>query len=424
MTSSNIHPVCLISIVASLLLASCSSGSPTQSAETGESDEASVQRVFGVCGSGAPLELPCGFPLPREDAANPLSIEKIALGRLLFYDRNMSFNQTQSCGDCHLQEKAFTDGLTVSIGSEGHIHPRNAMTMTNVVYNGTMNWANNQVVDLVQQALAVITNEDPIELGWAGHEYELLARLEAPAAGDYASTPFAVTPPDYPALFAVTFPDEANSVTMSTFTQAVAAFGSTFISGDSDFDKENRGEPNTMTDAARRGRDLFFSERLECFHCHSGFNFTDSVDHSGVQFTQNSFHNNGLYNLDGNGLYPSDNHGLREFTLQPRDEGKFRAPTLRNIELTAPYMHDGSIATLGEVIDHYARGGRLISVGPNAGDGALSPLRSGFVTGFVITGAERLDMVAFLHSLTDWEFICRDDLSDPFERIQQNAMCP
>ena len=117
-------------VIIDLLLASCSSGSPTQSAETGESNETTVQRVFGICGSGAPLELPCGFPLPREDATNPLSIEKIARGRLLFYDRNMSFNQTQSCGDCHLQEKAFTDGLTVSIGSEGHIHPRNAMTMT------------------------------------------------------------------------------------------------------------------------------------------------------------------------------------------------------------------------------------------------------------------------------------------------------
>ena len=251
MTLHKIHPVCVISIVISVLLVGCSSGSST------ESDTTAVQRVFGACGSGAPLELPCGFPLPREDAANPLSVEKIALGRLLFYDRNMSFNQTQSCADCHLQEKAFTDGLTVSIGSEGHIHPRNAMTMTNVVYNGTMNWANNQVVNLVQQAHAVITNEDPIELGWVGHETELLSRLSAPAAGDYTNTPFAVTPPDYPALFAAAFPDEVTPVNMSTFTRAVAAFGSTFISGDSDFDKENRGESNNMSDAARRGRDLF-----------------------------------------------------------------------------------------------------------------------------------------------------------------------
>ena len=407
-------------LLCSLLISACSSDSSGDSNE-----EVSVREsVFGNCGSGAPIELPCGYPMPRETENNPLTLEKIELGRLLFYDRNMSFNQTQSCGDCHLSEKAFTDGLAVSIGSEGHTHPRNAMSMTNVVYNSTMNWANNQMVNLTQQALAVITNEDPIELGWSGRETTMLSRLVSPDPADYTGTPFAITAPDYPGLFAKAFPDEAEQITMSTFSRAVAAFSATFISGDSDFDKENRGEANGMTDAAKRGRELFFGERMECFHCHSGFNFTDSVDHSGVQFTQNSFHNNALYNLDGNGLYPSDNHGLREFTLKPEDEGKFRAPTLRNIELTAPYMHDGSIASLEEVIDHYARGGRLISVGPNAGDGALSPLKSSFVTGFVISPEERLDLVAFLHSLTDWQFICRDDLTDPFGNLNKHPLCP
>jgi len=404
-------------LCASLVLASCSSGSSGK-------DDSDSKTVYGECGSSAPVELPCGFPVPREDADNPITVEQIALGRLLFYDRNMSFNQTQSCADCHLQEKAFSDGLTTSVGSEGHTHSRNAMTMTNVVYNSTMNWANNQVINLTQQALAVITNEDPIELGWAGREAVMLERLRAADTRDYAGTALASTPPDYPALFAQAFPNEADTISLSTFTRAVAAFGSTFISGDSDFDKENRGEANSMTDAAKRGRELFFSERFECFHCHAGFNFSDSVDHSGVQFSQNSFHNNALYNLDGNGLYPGDNHGLREFTLKPEDEGKFRAPTLRNVELTAPYMHDGSIATLAEVIDHYARGGRLISSGPNAGDGALNPLKSSFVTGFVISDEEKLDMVSFLNSLTDWKFICQDDLSDPFGIIQKNPMCP
>ena len=177
-------------ILASLVLAGCSD-SLTPSGEQAAS-------VFGECRSGAAVELPCGFPIPREAANNPLTMEKIALGRLLFYDRNMSFNQTQSCGDCHLQDRAFTDGKTVSIGSEGHRHPRNALSMTNVVYNGTLNWANNQVINLDQQALAVITNEDPVELGWAGHEAEMLARLQSPRAADYSGTPFASDPPDYP----------------------------------------------------------------------------------------------------------------------------------------------------------------------------------------------------------------------------------
>lgn len=297
------------------------------------------------------------------------------------------------------------------------------MSMTNVVYNATMNWANNQIITLQQQALAVLLNEDPIELGWTGHENEMLDRLKAPDPADYAGTRFDAAPPDYPKMFREAFP-QADPVTLTNVTRALAAFGSIMISGDSAFDREQRGEQNAMTDAARRGRDLFFSERLECFHCHGGFNFSDSIDHSGIRFTQNSFHNNALYNIDGNGLYPPDNHGLREFTLKAEDEGKFRAPTLRNIELTAPYMHDGSIATLDGVIDHYARGGRLITAGPFAGDGALNPNRSSLINGFAITADERLDLIAFLKSLTDWTFVCRDDLSDPFGNIPEHPACP
>ena len=407
----------------SLLLTGCGGGSGSNTV-IDDGNGATVS-VYGECGSGAVVELPCGFPQPREEIENPLTAEKIELGRFLFYDRNMSFNKTQSCGDCHQQDKGFTDGLTVSQGSEGHIHARNAMSMTNVIYNGTQNWSNNAILNLSRQALAVITNEEPIELGWTGREDQMLARLVAPAIADYAATP-----PDYPALFAAAFPDEIDPITIGTFTRAIGAFGSTFISGDSAFDKNNRNQTNTMTDAAKRGNILFFSERLECFHCHNGFNFSDSTDHSGNQFTHNTFHNNGLYNIDGDndgtgdGLYPVDNHGLRVFTLKTEDEGKFRAPTMRNIAMTAPYMHDGSIATLEEVIDHYARGGRLISVGPNAGDGALSPFRSSFVKGFILTPDERLDLVAFLESLTDWDFLCRDELSDPFGVIPKHNLCP
>jgi cytochrome c peroxidase len=222
-------------------------------------------------------------------------------------------------------------------------------------------------------------------------------------------------------MFADAFPEASATITLETVVKAYAAFGSIMVSGDSEFDREKRGEANTMSEAAKRGRELFFGERLECFHCHGGFNFSDSVDH-----------NNALYNIDGDGdgigdgLYPANNHGLREFTLLPEDEGKFRAPTLRNIALTAPYMHDGSIATLDEVIDHYARGGReILPPDPNAGDGALSPNNtSGFINGFVITADERLDLIEFFNSLTDWTFVCREDLSDPFVNVPRHAMCP
>jgi cytochrome c peroxidase len=178
-----------------------------------------------------------------------------------------------------------------------------------------------------------------------------------------------------------------------------------------------------MSESAKRGRELFFSERLECFHCHGGFNFSQSTTHDKSVFTEIEFHNNGLYNIDGSGAYPLDNHGLWEFTFKPEDMGRFRAPTLRNIELTAPYMHDGSIATLEEVIDHYARGGRLISSGPLAGDGAKNPFKSEFIVGFMITADEKTDLINFLKSLTDWEFICDERFSDPFGNLLPHPHC-
>jgi len=403
-----------LGLLASYMLASCS-----------DSDGVPPVAEPTVCDTGSFVTLPDNFPTPEIPCNNQLNAFKIQLGRFLFYDRNISFNQTQSCADCHQQDKAFTDGLMTSIGSEGAIHPRNAMSMTNVVYNATQNWANNLITDLDQQALAVLLNEAPIELGWTGHEDEILDRLRNPDPTDYAATP-----PDYPALFTAAFSEEEIAITIDTATKAISAFGSTMVSVNSAFDKNQRGESSTMSEAAKRGRDLFNGERLECFHCHGGFNFSESVDHTGLQFTQISFHNNALYNIDvtgdgiGDGNYPADNHGLREFTLESRDEGKFRPPTLRNIELTGPYMHDGSIATLDEVIDHYARGGREILIGPNAGDGALNPNKSSFINGFVITAQERLDLIEFFNSLTDWDFICNPDLSDPFGNLTMHPVCP
>lgn len=368
----------------------------------------------------ANLDIPANFPPPRLPDNIPITDEKIKLGRFLFYDRNMSFNQTQSCGDCHQQDKAFTDGLTTSIGSEGAIHPRNAMGLANIIYNGTQNWANNAITDLDDQALAVLLNEEPIELGWSGREQLIADRFKLVHTG--------VLPGgediDYPALFAAAFPEKPQPVDLNSFIQALAAFGTTMISGDSEFDKFQRGEANTMSDAAKRGLELFNSERLDCFHCHIGFNFSDNIDHDNLPFTQHTFHNNGLYNIGGNGDYPPDNQGLFEFTLNASDKGKFKPPTLRNIELTAPYMHDGSLATLDDVLEHYRRGGTLTAAGPNAGDGALNPNKSEFVDSFAITANEKLDVIEFFKSLTDWNFICKQTLSDPFGNIPMHPNCP
>jgi cytochrome c peroxidase len=159
---------------------------------------------------------------------------------------------------------------------------------------------------------------------------------------------------------------------------------------------------------------LFFSERLECFHCHGGFNFTDSTTHENTRVDSVGFHNTGLYNIDANGAYPAENTGLYDMTGQRRDMGRFRAPTLRNIALTGPYMHDGSIATLEEVIAHYQRGGRLIGDGPYAGDGRLNPFKSEFVRGFELSADERADLLSFLHALTDTSVVQDPVLSNPF----------
>ena len=126
------------------------------------------------------------------------------------------------------------------------------------------------------------------------------------------------------------------------------------------------------------------------------------------------YHNTGLYNVDGLGAYPAENTGLFDMTGQRRDMGRFRAPSLRNIAVTAPYMHDGSIATLDEVIAHYARAGRAVEEGPNAGDGRLNPYKSEFVVGFELSDEEHADLLAFLNALTDENALSNPRWSDPF----------
>ena len=383
--------------------------------------------LISACGGGGdnapaadlPIAIPDHFPIPDIPADNPLTTQKIDLGHRLFYDQRLSINEGGSCASCHEQRHAFTDGLARAVGPTGDVHLRNAMSLTNAVYNARQNWANPTLADLRQQALAVMFNEDTIELGWSNNEEEILDRLRFD--------------PDYPALFEAAYPDDTTPITVNNVARALASFTAALISGDSAFDKAQASrDAQPMSAAAQRGSDLFFSERLECFHCHGGFNFAQSVQHDGSIIETIEFKNNGLYNIIGpgpglplnRGNYPAGNQGLYEFTGNATDMGKFRAPTLRNIELTAPYMHDGSIATLREVIvDHYARGGRLIEDGAHAGDGAQSPYADPLMIGFEISDNEVDDLLAFLHALTDWTFVCNPALADPFGNIPMHARC-
>lgn len=345
--------------------------------------------------------LPPGFPPPRVPADNPMSAEKVELGRHLFYDPRLSGNQTQSCASCHRQELSFTDGLGVSIGATGEATPRGSMSLANAAYHPRLTWANPVLSRLEDQALVPMFGEDPIELG-TPEEPELRARLAAD--------------PLYVELFAAAFPDAADPITLGNVVRALASFQRALISGDSPFDRYvYRGEDAALSASALRGLELFNSERLECFHCHGGFNFTDSLAEDRSQTEEIGFHNTGLYNIDGRGGYPAPNRGLFEHTGERRDMGRFRSPSLRNIAVTAPYMHDGSAATLEDVLDHYAAGGRTITEGPYVGVGAESPFKNIFIHGFTLTTEERADVLELLRSLTDETFLTNPAFADPFE---------
>jgi cytochrome c peroxidase len=275
------------------------------------------------------------------------------------------------------------------------------MSLANVAYAPVLTWGNPNVRSLEQQALVPMFGDHPIELGLTGKEELLLQRLKAVTR--------------YRRLFEAAFPGQTDAFTIDNVTKAIASFERTLLSGDSPYDEYRRGDdPNAISDSAKRGESLFFSERLECFHCHGGFNLTGTVDYLGKGFVEVEFHNTGLYNLKGKFSYPEPNIGLYEFTQLEEDIGKFKAPTLRNIDKTAPYMHDGSIVTLSEAIDHYKEGGRTIKTGPRAGAGYDNPNKSEFIKSFDLSASEKEDLLAFLRSLTDQGFLSNPRFADPW----------
>jgi len=337
-------------------------------------------------------ELPEGFPEPYVPADNPMTAAKVELGRHLFYETRLSYNGTMACASCHEQRLAFTDGKATTEGSTGHALPRSAMSLTNVAFLSAFTWANPKLADLEAQALVPMFADFPLELGVQLGTEEILMRFADDAA--------------YREMFAAAFPGDEDAVTVERITQALAAFERTLISGDSAYDRYvYGGDEAAMSAAARRGMDLFFSERTECYHCHAGVAFTTSFRSADSEPGPPDFQNNGLYNVGGTGAYPPGNGGLYEFTGDARDQGKFRVPTLRNVELTGPYMHDGSVETLAAVVEHYAAGGREVTDGPFAGDGRENPNKSSLVRGMDLSAEEKADLVAFLESLTDEGFV-------------------
>ncbi len=303
--------------------------------------------------------LPKGFPKPSVPPDNPMSAAKVELGRYLFYDTRMSVNGRQSCATCHKQELAFTDGRAVGLGATGESHTRGPMSLVNVAWSAALTWNDPDMKSLEKQALVPMYGEHPVELGLREGD-RFLPSLRADAK--------------YQPLFEQAFPNDADRFTVANVTKALASFERSIVSARSPYERYHYyREDDAVSDAAKRGEIQFFDQRLSCFRCHGGPNFSGSTE----------FHDTGV----------------------AANAGKFKAPTLRNIALTAPYMHDGSIPTLEAVIDHYAAGGK---------NGHDNPDKDPLIAGFTISPRDRADLIEFLKSLTDNELIHDPRFANPW----------
>ena len=387
MKSSRVIPITLLSLAGLLALSGCG-GSETTVQDTNPNN-ATWQ-----------WNLPEFFPVPRVPDSNPMSAAKVELGRYLFYERRLSGNGTQACASCHQPSKAFSDGRALPVGSTGEVHPRNSQSLINVVYSPTLTWANPSLLTLEKQMEVPLFADHPVEMGLTDANLPtVIGRLQAD--------------PIYAPLFGQAFPNDAQPFQIQNIIAAIASFQRSLISADSKFDRMQRQQAQ-FNASEQRGMALFFGEKAECFHCHGSFNFNNQVVHAGSRFVETTFHNTGLYNLDGNGAYPTDNRGVFELTERLQDMGKFRAPSLRNVALTAPYNHDGSVATLEDVVANYAAGGRLITNGALAGDGRTNPHLDDLIVKIDLSKAEQADIVNFLKALTDDTIATNPRFANPF----------
>jgi len=335
--------------------------------------------LLAACGEAADHgELPP--PIVPDD--NPTTDAAVELGRHLFYDERLSFNQAISCSSCHQQRFAFADEVAVSLGATDEPGVINAPSLANVAYASPLTWASASIDSIEEQLLGPMFGTALIEMGMTGNEDAIAGRLRSDAV--------------YVELFEQAFGSAAlqSAAVLDDARYALASFTRSLVSSTSPFDAFLAGDTTAISESARRGSELFYSSRLGCGGCHAGLLFTEASRSvaAPTQFTA-PFHNTGLYDTDGEGSYPEAAPGLIAETGIARDAGRFRVPSLRNASVTAPYMHDGSVATLEDVIDLYAAGGR--------GAGRTNQFKSEALAEFTLTESERADLVAFLRSLTD-----------------------
>jgi len=356
--------------------------------------------------AGAALAQPLGLPPVPIPADNPQTPEKIALGDKLFNDTRFSSTGDVSCATCHEPAKAFTDSpLVTSEGINKLTGTRNAPTVINSAYFKLLFW-DGRSLDLEDQSQHPITN--PVEMGLANHGPVLqIVR----------------TDPDYVARFKKVFNKEGEQVSMKEVQQAIASFERTIVSGDSPFDRwYYGGEQSAVNDQVKRGFDVFLTKG-RCVSCHA-------MEQDYALFTDNRFHNIGVgvnriqneitefapafltaksagTDVDNAVLTNPKISELGRFAVtESLDEiGAFKTSTLRNVAVTAPFMHDGSLATLRDVVEHYNNGGVTKK------DDAVNDFLSGGIRPLNLTDDEIGDLVAFMESLTSPQFAAQKDAS-------------
>jgi cytochrome c peroxidase len=319
------------------------------------------------------LAPPANFPAPvYEVATNQPDEATFELGRMLFYDPRLSSTGTVSCGSCHQQQRAFTDGRALAVGVAGRRSPRNSPTLQNLAWHRSF-MADGGVRGLALQAIAPLTSPQEMNMPLA----DALAKLNAA--------------PEYRRRFEVIY--GPGQIDTPQFLKALAQFTSALTSTNSRYDKQVRHEPGgTLTAGELRGQALF---QRQCSSCHATDLFTDE-----------SFRNNGL-----DATFPLDS-GRAHITLLPADAGRFRVPSLRNVAYTAPYMHDGRFQTLKQVLSHYAHGvrpSRTLDPLLRQPDGRL---------GLPLTDQQQCDLIAFLNTLTDTDLLNNPRFAPPAARAE------
>lgn len=314
------------------------------------------------------IQTPPGFPdfEAQVPADNPTTVQGVALGRRLFYDPILSGDSTQACGSCHSQDHAFGDPLRFSVGIDGIEGERQAPTIQNAAWLKDAFW-DGRAASLEDQALEPVPNPIEMHLEWS----DAVARL---AAHD-----------EYPDLFCAAFGDD--QITRNRVVKAIAQFERTFISANSRHDQFERGEIQ-LSPIEEAGRQIFETEVGDCFHCHG----------QTIGFDRD-FHNIGLDSI-------IVDQGRGKITGNPADDGKFKSPPLRNVMVSAPYMHDGRFATIDEVIAHYNHG---FFDGPD-----VDPLIRARLTRPALRPGQIDTLKVFLDTFTDQDFLTNPDLSNPF----------